>query len=264
MVAICQSELPLRPWAEARTARLPGLNPVEPGDWLRVDEVYAAQMAYREDLLATRRDEVHALAPDARPAAEALLDAVLAEIAAKPGYSRRGGRVICPDGRAVEIDRQAPLVTAARLVQEDLVVMQQPEGAEEHILTGAVLCFPASWTLSEKFMRPLTGIHVPVPVYDDNIARRVQRLFDGLREGRPIWRANALVYADPDLHQPRREGERRKLPPDGPRWLRIERQVLNRLPVPRSVVFSIHTYVIPFERLTGEDRAALAAHRPVS
>jgi hypothetical protein len=263
MNEICQAELPLKPWAEPRTARLPGLNPVAPGDWLRVDDVYAAQMAYRETLLATRREAVHALDDAARPAAEALLDAVLTEIADKPGYARDGEAVLCPDGRRVGIDRADPLVTAARLVQEDLVLMQQPEGAPEHILTGAVLCFPASWTLAEKFHRPLVAIHLPVPAYDENLARRVQRLFDGLREGQPIWRANALVYGDPDLHQPRREGEGRLLPPGGKRWLRIERQVLTRLPAPRSVVFTIHTYVFPFDRLSPDDRAALAGRETV-
>jgi hypothetical protein len=29
-------------------ARLPGLQPVAEGDWLRVDDAYAGQMAYRD------------------------------------------------------------------------------------------------------------------------------------------------------------------------------------------------------------------------
>lgn len=261
MPQIFQSELPLRPWAAPRTARLPGLNPVEPGDWLRVDDAYGKQMAYREELLANRRGAVHALTCGAMPAALALLDAVLLEVDAKPGYRRSGAGVICPDGRRVEIDKSQPLITAGRLVQEDFALMQQPAGAAEHLLTGAVLCFPASWTLSEKLGRPLTGIHGPVPAYDADIARRVQRLFDGIRPGRPIWRANALVYADPELHQPRREADPRDAARRGPLYLRIERQTLLRLPTPRSVVFTIHSYVLPFDRLTREDRTALLRQR---
>lgn len=260
---ICQATLPLRPWAEPQTRRLPGLSPVDPGDWLRVDEAYGAQMALREHLLGARRSAVAALDPAARPAAEALLDAVLDEIAANPAYGRDGAAIVCPDGRRVVPDRGDPLVSAARLVQEDLIVMQQPEAGGEHVLTGAVVCFPASWTLAQKIHRPLTAIHTPVPDYDPEIARRVQRLFDGLRPGRPIWRANALVYADPALFQPRREGERRALPADGKRWLRIERQVLRRLPVARSVAFTIHTYVLPFAALDPGDRAALAGREAV-
>jgi Haem-dependent oxidative N-demethylase, alpha subunit-like len=262
--AICQTHLPVRPWAKPHTARLPGLSPVAPGEWLLVDEAYGAQMAYRDRLLAERRAAVHVLDAAARPAAAELLAAVLTEVLAKPGFARDGDAVIRPDGVRVTIDSGDPLATAARLVQEDLVILEKPVGAAEHVLTGAVLCFPASWTLAEKHGRPLTAIHVPVPVYDGEIARRVQRLFDGLQPGRPIWRANALVYADPDLHQPRREGEERALPPGGARWLRAERQVLNRLPETGAVVFSIHTYVLAFDRLSDDDRAALSGQQAVT
>ncbi len=255
---ICQRDLPIRPWAEPRTSRLPGLNPVEPGDWLRVDDAYAAQMAYREALLADRPGAVLALDEGARPAAEELLESVLAHIATKPGYAQQGEKVTCPDGRMVEIDPSAPLATCGRLVQEDLVILETRPGSDEHVLTGAVLCFPASWTLSEKFLQPLTTIHVPVPHYSADLAQRVQRLFDGIQPGRPIWRANNLVYDNPDLHQPRREDDpRNRTLEAGPRWLRVERQGLLRLAISRAVVFSIHSYVLPFTALCDEDRAAL-------
>jgi hypothetical protein len=148
-------------------------------------------------------------------------------------------------------------------VQEDLVLMEKPSGMDQHVLTAAALCFPASWSLAEKFLRPLTGIHAPVDVYDEDLARRVQRLFDGIRPGRPIWRANALVYADPALFQPRTEADRRPSPPEGPRWLRVERQCLARLPETGAVAFTIHTYVVPFESLDPEDRVAFSGADPV-
>ena len=77
------------------------------------------------------------------------------------------------------------------------------------------------------------------------MARRVQRLFDGVREGRPLWRFNALWYDDPTLFQPRPENapraaiDRSKAP-----YFRSERQSLVRLPQTGAVVFSIHTYVV--------------------
>lgn len=261
---IVQKALPLRPWAEEKTRRLPGLNPVAPGEWLLRDDAFAGQMAYRDTLIAERREKVIALAAQATPAAQELLAAVLAEIAGVDGYEIGSDRVRRPDGVLVPLERDDPLATAGRLVQEDLVIMEKPEGGEEHLLTGAVLCFPASWTLDEKYLRPLTGIHVPVPVYDDEIARRVQRLFDGLQIDRPIWRANFLPYADPDLHQPRRETERRERPKGEAEWLRVERQALRRLPATRAVIFSIHTYVVPMTTLSADDRAELAAVKPVA
>ncbi|RME17454.1 MAG: DUF3445 domain-containing protein [Alphaproteobacteria bacterium] len=255
---ICQQHLPFRPWSDPVLSRLPGLKPVEPGDWLRRDEAFAPQMALRDALLATRRDEVLRLDPGAEAAARALLEAVLEEISGKDGYRRAGEAVTCPDGRRVTIDRADPLLTAGRLVQEDLVLMQRRPGESAHLMRGAVVCFPASWTLAEKFNRPLAAIHTPVAVYSDDMARRVQRLFDGLRLGRPIWRANAFLYEDPALFQPRREDAPRPAPSPGARWLRMERQVLRRLEaVEDTVVFSIHTWVLDATCLSPEDRAAL-------
>lgn len=254
MPEICQTALPLYPWSDPRTSRLPGVNPTDPGDWLRIDEVYATQMAYRDQLLATRRNEVFRIAKGAEATAEALLVRILSDISALPGFTVTNRGVTRPDGVQVALTDDLPLVTAARLVQEDLCLLEKQ--GDEHVLTGAVLCFPASWTLAEKFNRPLVGIHHGVDRYDGDIAPRVQRMFDVIRPGPGLWRANHLVYCDPDLHQPRREGQGRFWRDEGPFWMRIERQGFVRLPETGAVVFSIHTYVVPWERLPEEARAA--------
>lgn len=222
---------------------LPGMAPLEADDWLRVDEVFADQMAERERLISARRAGVIALDESARTAAEELLDMVLAQVLDTALYAREGSAVIRPDGRRVAIDRGDPMASLGRLVQEDFCILDKR--GDEHVLLGAVLCFPASWSLDEKFLRPLVGIHVPVESYDDNIAPRVQRLFDGVQPERPLWRFNALWYDDPALHQPRREGERReRVDPARAGFLRSEMQTIRRLPQSRAVVFGIHTYVL--------------------
>ncbi|MDX5401988.1 MAG: DUF3445 domain-containing protein [Rhodobacterales bacterium] len=226
---------------------LPGIAPMDPADWVIVDDAYAGQMEERRKLLAERRDKVLALDPQARPAAQELLNAVLADLAARADHVVTEGQVQRPDGVTVTLDRDDPMGTLGHLVQQDLCIMERR--GDEHVLTAAVLCFPASWTLEEKFMRPLTGIHVPVDSYDDSMARRVQRLFDGVQVGRPLWRFNALWYADPTLHQPRREADRRpERGAEDARYLRTERQSLLRLPQTGAVVFGIHTSVL--ERAT--------------
>lgn len=248
MVEICQKVLPFRPWEQEATRRLPGLTPIAPGEWLWFDEVYGAQMAHRRQLMRSKPDVVHALSEAARPAAEELLETVLTELRAQPSFVVSESEVICPDGDRVVIDRTAPLLTIGALVQEDFVLMEKR--GDEHVMTGAILCFPASWSLAQKFMQPMTRIHVPVAEYTQEIARRVQRLFDGIQVERPIWRANALLYHDPELHQPRREEDRRDPITDQPKWLRVERQGMRRLPHSRAVVFSIHTFVLSEARLT--------------
>ncbi|MEO1363719.1 MAG: DUF3445 domain-containing protein [Pseudomonadota bacterium] len=239
MTAILHHHLP----DDMRTTRaLPGIRP-ETGPWLRVDEAYGAQMVRREALLQAQADDVLYLEEAARPAAEELLALVLSELPAL-GYGIKNDSVCCPDGRQVDVDVTAPMRTLGRLCQCDFVLMEKR--AAQHVLTGAVLCFPASWRLREKAGRPLTDIHVPVAEYDRDVARRVQRLFDGIQVGRPLWRFNQLWYQDPELYQPRSAQEPRRVgarSDTGP-YYRTERQTLLRLPQSRAVVFAIHTLVL--------------------
>ena len=102
--------------------------------------------------------------------------------------------------------------------------------------------------------------HTPVASYDGDIARREQRLFDGVQPSRPIWRANSLVYGDPELYQPRREEAARDKKVTGEKWVRVERQSIVKLEETGAVVFSIHTYIVPFSRLEIADVAHLEAH----
>ena len=222
---------------------LPGIQP-ERGAWLRVDEAYAAQMQRRLELLDQRPGEVLYLAPGAAPAAQELLDTVVAALPGL-GFGVDGCRVRCPDGRGVDLSDDAnPMRLLARVLQNDFVLMEKR--GDEHVLSAAVLCFPASWRLHEKAGRPLTDIHVPVREYDRDLARRVQRLFDGIQVGQPLWRFNQLWYDDPELFQPRSASQPRRVdagPARGP-YYRSERQTLLRLPQSRAVVFAIHTYVL--------------------
>ncbi|NOD77347.1 MULTISPECIES: DUF3445 domain-containing protein [unclassified Ruegeria] len=217
---------------------LPGIQPTTLENWLHQDDAFSGQMQRREELLFDHRDDVLALDPQAEPAARELLDLVLAQV-----YPSAGETVVRPDGAMVSIDYNRPLDTLCKLVQEDFCILQKR--GDEHVLTGAILCFPASWRLAEKFMRPLIDIHVPVESYDDSIAMRVQRLFDGIQPGRPLWRFNALWYEDPELFQPRSVHAPREIRDrQQDSYLRSERQTMLRLPKTKAVVFSIHTYVL--------------------
>ena len=52
---ICQSYLGVAPWMDPLAARLPGLQPVQPGEWLQRDDAFDGQMSYRDELLRERR-----------------------------------------------------------------------------------------------------------------------------------------------------------------------------------------------------------------
>jgi len=224
---------------------LPGVAPLNTADWLLQDSAFAPQMAERERLLKHRRAEVLAVTEGGRRAADELLDFVLDWLTdCAPGYGVSGTDVARPDGVTIPLDLSDPMGTLGQLVQEDFCLMEKQ--GDEHVLTGAVLCFPASWRLADKIGRPLTAIHDPVPDYDTQLASRVQRLFDGVQEGRPLWRFNVLRYAKPDLFQPDAREETRILSEgDDYPFIRSERQCVVRLPETRACVFSIHSYVLP-------------------
>jgi len=127
----------------------------------------------------------------------------------------------------------------------------------EHVLGGAILCFPASWTLREKIGRPLMRIHKTVPKYDENIGKRVQRLFDAIKVGKPMWRANAHLEDSPELFTARLEDTPHQAKSAAPPYLRSERQTMVRLPNSGAVVFAIHTWMVSVQDLSEEQRNSL-------
>ncbi|MGP9789896.1 heme-dependent oxidative N-demethylase family protein [Roseinatronobacter sp. NSM] len=256
-MAILQSHLPYAPWMQPAARKLPGVMPLAPDEWLFVDDAYGAQMAERARLLATQEGDVLACLPCASDAARELLDLVLAHLP-QYGFSAKGGGFQRPDGLRFVPDPARPLWSLGHLLQADFCILQKPRDGDEHVLTGAVLCFPSSWTLADKLGRALGRIHAPVDSYDAQMGARVQRMFDMIRPEQPLWRANLLRYENPALYQPRREFAPKDKRRDGV-YIRSERQVLSRLPESRAVVFAIHTAVVHIDALTPEQRQIVDA-----
>lgn len=254
---ILQSALPEPPWLDPVQWRLPGVQPLDPASWLIRDDVFAEQMTRRDTLIATRESEVHAVLPEAAAAVDECFATVLGSLAADPGYAVGPHEITRPDGVTVPLDRDRPLRTLGRLVQSDFCLMQP--GPQGHVLTAAILCFPAYWTLAEKLGRPMSAIHGPVPEYDGRVAKRVQRLFDAMRPDEPLWRANAVLHADSELFSPKRETEpEHRATQASARFVRSERQVLRKLPKTGAIAFSIHTRMVAIESLAAEAREALS------
>ncbi|MEM8752520.1 MAG: DUF3445 domain-containing protein, partial [Pseudomonadota bacterium] len=245
------------PFAPFLDERLPGMAPLDEAEWLHRDAAFAPQMAYRDRLVALRPDVV--IAGEGRAGSVELLAFVLDALEAHdPAYAMEPEVATRPDGMPVPLDPAQPFATLARLVQEDLLLLEKPERAEEHRLIGAALLFHARWSLAEKMGRPLVEIHDRVPAYDGGLAPRVQRLFDALRPGRPLVRANWLVHGTNELHQPKLfETSAKTQELTGRFWLRVERQCILRLPESGAVVFSVKTCVTPIEALDEAQRVGL-------
>lgn len=238
---ILQDQIP-QAQRHAAASRLPSMQVVAPGALLTVDTAYGAQLAEKARLIAADRAAVIAALPESAQASDELLALMLEEMDRRAEFTCDADWVVRPDGQRIAILWDDPLLTLSRLVQEDLCLLQRR--GDEHVLTAALLCFPAGWTLAEKLGRPLSRIHLPVAAYDGDIARRVQRFFDGVQPGRALWRANLLNYDRPDLHQPHREAAPRPAGSRASLYERSERQTVMRLPRSGAVLFAIHTSVV--------------------
>ncbi|MEM6375341.1 MAG: DUF3445 domain-containing protein [Pseudomonadota bacterium] len=233
---------------------LPGIRGLQWGDWLHRDEVFAQQMALRDALLRDKSAQVMAAEAGQQDMCSQLLRFVLEWLAQHdPEYEIRDEDVTRPDGVSVPLEFAYPLRTLGRLVQEDFCLLTRQ--GEEHVLSAAVVCFPAGWRLAEKIGRPLGAIHAPVPSYLPVVAKRVQRLFDAVAEDRPLWRFNALPYAGSDLFQPNKKSGKAG---EKPEFFRSERQSILRLPgaAQEACVFSIHTYLCRASDLVSQDAKA--------
>ena len=155
----------------------------------------------------------------------------------------------------VALDDQSlpPLAIAAKLVQEDLVLMSaSPEGWR---LVAASLCFPSAWNLLEKFGHPLHKVHGPVPGFGTGTrnASVIDRMFDNLRPEQPVMRWNWSLHEDGQLHHPTSHSgsESRFGSGDigGHVFLRVERQTLRKLPKSGDIIFTVRIYLDPLEVL---------------
>lgn len=219
----------------ARGTMRMGLSPLSPGEWIAFGEDRAGQMAEKDRLLRARREQVLVGLPGSEAASRETLDAVAANLASfHPDRDAADGP--SPGG---------PLEAAARLVQEDLCVLET-DGNGEYRLTAGCVCFPSNWSLPEKLGRTLRHIHGPVPGFDPTLAAPVDRFFARLAPGQLVARLNWLVHDSPELFQRGRAPEPLSVTAENAGetlWLRTERQVLQRLPRTHAVLFTIRTRV---------------------
>jgi hypothetical protein len=241
-----------------------GLAPIAEERWLEPDENLHRELAEKDHLFATLRDVVFRAEPGTEAAQGEVLDLVADFLVERcPDRYRRDGDsvVLIETGARVMLGGGDPaLMTAARLVQDDLVLMRAGDGAG-YRLVAAALCFPSAWSLTEKFGTSLDGLHANVPGYAEHLGVRMKRIFDGLKPGVIVERLNWSIYPDPELHHPEsKERPRDWFGRDRSAFIRVERQTLRRLPVSGDILFTIKILVDPFEAFaTHPDGPRLAA-----
>lgn len=223
-----------------------GLAPIGEEEWLEFGPDSGEQFSEKRTLLATRPDAVLRWLPESGPATAETLEVV-----------RDAIRRHHPERDQPDDGRMHPLEAAARLVQEDLCILEPGDGA--YRLTAGCVCFPSNWDLAEKIGQPIRAIHGPVPGFDAALGAPVDRFFERLAAGHLVMRFNWLVHDTPVLHQVNHVPSPASLAPEeaGERlWFRVERQVLRRLPRSGAVLFTIRTQVHPLREAIATPAAA--------
>ncbi|TPL72938.1 DUF3445 domain-containing protein [Mesorhizobium sp. B2-3-15] len=253
-----------------------GLKPLDPADWIEVDGHLLPYLAKKRRLYAEIPERVFVEQDGTLDAQQEVLELLGAYLPERfPDTHRRSDAGVAVVGATSRPTipsslAGAPLVAASLLVQEDLILMRR--GEDGWRLAAGSLCFPSSWSLVEKFGKPLQQIHEPVPGFGPGTrpADLINRMFDGL-QGQAVERYNWSIQSGDALYHPLSNIERidraTSRPtrfPDGDvkthAFIRVERQTLRKLPASRDILFTIRIHLDPLAVLARHpDRATLAA-----
>lgn len=236
-----------------------GLKPLDLAEWIEIDATYDAQMREKRRLYAIVADKVFVAEPDTERAQQEVLDLVHAHVIEHfPSRFRQDCKGIAITGHpalsTADMRTMPPLKAASLLVQEDLILMRK--GEDGWRLAAGSLCFPSSWTLTEKFGLPIHEIHRPVPGFGPDTRNNdlITRMFDRLHQ--PVLRFNWSIQAGDALYHPlSHEGRVERAEARPPRFgdadvnatafIRVERQTLRKLPESGDILFTIRIYLDP-------------------
>lgn len=123
----------------------------------------------------------------------------------------------------------------------------------------------AGWKIKERIGNSLWQIHAgKVPMYESKLSKSMDRYFVKLRVDSAIQRFNFAIDISPELFhiEPHHNLDPAMLNANGKKlqfedlYLRVERQVLQRLPRSRAMIFSLRTYVTPLGKVLEDHEVA--------
>ena len=231
-----------------------GLSAIEPKRWLEPDEDLEVFLAEKQRLLDTEYGEVFQQVAGSEPGQRECLDLVASHLVNDhPELCRCSGDRLEIADRSIDLTSNAPaLVTAGSMIQDDLVILSRRETGW-HVVAGFV-AFPSAWSLRDKIGHPMDVVHAHVPGFSGGTrnAGMISRIFDNLQPDLPAMRMNWSIYPEGDLFwPPDRNAEANRRPFTAAKnFVRVERQVVRRLPVTGDIVFSIRIYSDPIGSLS--------------
>jgi dimethylamine monooxygenase subunit A len=201
-----------------------GLRPIALDRWLFPDD-QAHWLAEKAHLIDSQRDAVFVASP------------------ASLSAQGEAAALIAHAGNVALSPHDAPLIAAARLVSDDLVIMEYVDG--QWINSACCLCNPTFFSAHFAHGKSLEVLHGPVPDGDFGLAARVGRVFTNLATDTILERHNWTVqWSDarytPDGTPLRDAAASADIAQANEHlFLRVERQTIRKLPQSGAVLFTI-------------------------
>ena len=266
-----------------------GLLKISEGEWFEIfdQQERAFQMAEKRKLLASSHGNIFMADPAAFMASKEVLDLMLKHLpTVRPDlYSRKNQTIRLEPHSKFEAEEWStdlkkdglhPLDLAARLVQEDLIIMLPSETKQARTSAGwwlaaGSVAFPSRWSLKKKFGLPMDIIHAPVPFYKEQIQTAVNNFFNQMPRDEIYARRNWSLYDNPSLRhdgteQPNKisvknidssnAGERL--------WLRVERQTIRKLKETGAILFTIRIHLRQLKHIVSFDGIASRLSKALS
>jgi dimethylamine monooxygenase subunit A len=242
-----------------------GYDDIMTQDWSRLfaDSAFRWQMGLRtgdaHSFFAPTPGRLEILAERCRCLDESPLDYAMLIDAGRPLLEEtRQFAVTCG---ALDPAAGHSLETLGRTLEPDFVLLvPSPNGP---IVVGGVVCFPSSWALPEKIGRTLHQTHEPVPALNPQLGERIRTALDRLPSGAAWERENWGLSrsGERDQHPDRILRRLDETVEPDELWLRVERQVLHRLPQTGGILFGIRLEIIPWHEIVQSEGARAGLRR---
>ena len=226
-----------------------GLRPADPASFFAPCDLTGEVVRERARWLAAEPEKYAALLPEAFPCLSETIDL------ANQWSAESGASPIARDAAKADVMAQLQALGCA---WESDIVWLAPHADGEFRVVGGIVCFPSSWALTEKLGLPMRDVHSPVPGLNAALGGQIERFLAKLASGTAWSRENWSLSRSDERNQhtsrPRAAFDLNTSRDEV--WIRLEHQLLMRLPVSGAVLFGIRIELVPLAELKRAPAAA--------
>lgn len=149
-----------------------------------------------------------------------------------------------------------PWTELVSFIAEDIALVSMENGSDW--VSAIDVRAPSHWRPMDKLGSSFFAVHRPVPEFE-RVNAAASKLVHAMVYGRPMVRFVWLLETDDDLaqHPDLVEGRCRQFRPEGPLFVRTERQCTWGLPELDAALFTIRVHTFAFDTLMPADQGAI-------